>query len=203
MSIRLLVVCLAAVVGCADVPDYDDPRQIPLEEDDYVSCENLLENGSFDTTPLGWQLSPTDIIIDERKLPAGHPFSASSGYYFAWLGGVLGASRSASQLVAVPARNMLRLTGKYFVAAESKIRVEDTVKIEIVDGMNVVAVVSFTNLDSVSDTAPFSWVNLQKDISSQTFAGKTVGFVITSLNDSANNTNFLFDSLELKPAGCF
>ena len=202
MSIRVLVICLAAV-GCADVPDYDDPRQVPTEEDDYVSCENLLDNGSFDTTPLAWQLSSSDIVIDDRKLPADHPFSASSGYYFAWFGGVLGATRSASQLVTVPARNMLKLSGKYFVAAETRTRVEDTVKIEIVDGMNVIGVVSFTNLDSGSDSAPFTWINLQKDIASQAFAGKTVGVKITSVNDSANNTNFLFDSLELKPAGCF
>jgi hypothetical protein len=194
-------------VGCADVPDYDDPRSVPLEEDDYVSCEDLLENGDFDYSPLTWDLRPSDILIDERELPTDHPFSASSGNYFAWFGGSNGAiTKIASQQVDVPRVNTLKLSGRYFVAAVTTAgRVEDTVKVELIDVSNnavLATPASFTNLNSVAESAPFAWADLRVEIPSQAFAGKTVIFRITSVNDAANNTNFLFDSLDLKPPGC-
>jgi hypothetical protein len=204
---RMLVLCLAGAIGCADVPDYDDPREVPLEDDPSLSCSNLLHNGNFDTTPLTWSLQPADLLIDQRNLSADHPFYAYSGYYFAWFGGsVTTATKVGSQRVDVPRTSKLRLVGKYFVAAVTTAgRVEDTVKLEIVDAAgNVLATAaSFTNLDSISETATFSWKDLRVEIASQAFAGKSVAFRITSANDAANNTNLLFDSLQLVPGGCF
>ena len=204
MSMRLAALCLVAA-GCADVPDYDDPREAPLEEDEYLSCQNLLDNGAFDSSPVTWDLKPSDILIDQRQLSSDHPFSAYSGYYFAWLGGSLSATRVASQRVDVPRTNALKLVGKHFIAAVTTTgHVEDTLKIEIVDdaGKVLATVVSFSNLDSVPSTASFAWKDLRTDIASQAFAGKSVTLRITSVTDSANNTNFLFDSLQLTPGGC-
>jgi len=205
MSMRMLVVCCAGVVACADVPDYDDPRQVPAEGDDYISCSNLLANGAFDTSPVGWTLNPADLIKDERQLPADHPFHAASGDYFAWLGGAYSKTMVAYQRIAVPNTPKLRLTGKHFVAAVTTTGVmEDTVKLEIVDdaGKQLAAIAAFSNLDSVPETATFGWKDLRTDITSQAFAGKPVVFRITSVNDAANNTNFLFDSLSVVPGGC-
>jgi hypothetical protein len=191
--------------GCADVPDYDDPRDVPLENEGYVSCDNLLANGNFDSTPVGWNLSTTELLIDERQLSAGHPFSASSGYYFAWLGGANSATRSASQRIQVPHTSALTLVGEHFVAAETTSgRIEDTLRIEIVSdtGAILATVASLSNLDSIADGASFYWKDLRSQIASSSFAGKSVTFRITAVTDGAYNTNFLFDTLELKPADC-
>jgi hypothetical protein len=205
--LRMLAVCAVTAVGCADVADYDDPRQVPLEDDEYVSCTNLLRNGDFDYSPVAWQFQPADILTDERQLPSDHPFSASSGYYFAWLGGSNTAiTKTASQFIDVPRVSTLKLSGKFFVAAVTTAgRVEDTVKLEILDvtgGRVLATVASFTNLNSIPDGVSFSWTDLRADLPSQLFSGTRVIFRITSVNDAANNTNFLFDSLELKPPGC-
>jgi len=204
MSLRVLAICLVGAIGCVDVPDYDDPRQVPFEGDGYVSCENLLDNGDFDSSPVGWNFNPSSLLIDERQLGSDHPFRASSGYYFAWLGGANNATRSASQRIEVPHTSSLKLVGKHFVAAETTGRVEDTLKIDIVDdtGAVLATAASFTNLDSAPDTASFYWKDLRTDVASQTFGGKTVTFRITAVTDFANNTNFLFDTLQLKPAEC-
>ena len=205
MSLRVFAVCLVGAVGCVDVPDYDDPREVPLENEGYVSCANLLANGNFDATPVGWSFSTTETLIDERQLGTDHPFSASSGYYFAWLGGANNATRTASQRIQVPQTTTLELVGEHFVAAETTSgRVEDTLKIEILSdtGAVLTTVASFSNLDSAADDAPFYWKDLRKSIASPSLAGKTVTFRITAITDSAYNTNFLFDSLELKPADC-
>jgi len=204
---RLLALCLAGLVACANVPDYDDPRLIPDDDGggDVVTCTNLLVNGAFDTTPVGWTFNPGDIVKDERQLPTDHPFYASSGDYFAWFGGSYNQTKIASQKITVPNTAKLKLTGKYFVAAVTTAgNMEDTVKLEIVDdaGKLLTFVTGFSNLDSVSETATFLWKDLHTEIPSQPFATKAVTFRITSVNDAMNNTNFLFDSLELKPTGC-
>ncbi len=202
MSLRVLY--LVGAIGCVDVPDYDDPRHVPLEGDGSVSCANLLANGNFDSTPVGWTFSTSELLIDERQLGTDHPFSASSGYYFAWLGGANNATRTASQRIQVPTTGSLKLVGKHFVAAEIRGRIEDSVKIEIASDTGAVLanIAYFTNLDSVSESASFYWEDLRTEFASQTFAGKAVTFRITAVTDSAYNTNFLFDSLELKPADC-
>lgn len=204
MSLRVLALCSIGAIGCVDVPDYDDPRQVPFEDDGYVSCDNLLDNGDFDSSPVTWSFSTSELLIDERQLGSDHPFSASSGYYFAWLGGANNATRSASQRIQVPQTGSLDLVGKHFVAAETTSRVEDTLKIEIVSdtGAVLTTVASLTNLDSAPDTASFSWKDLRTTVASQAFAGTTVTFRITAVTDSAYNTNFLFDTLQLKPADC-
>lgn len=204
MATRVLAICLVGLVACADVPDYDDPRQVPVEGD-YISCENLLGNGNFDSSPLMWSLSGGDVVQDERQLSSDHPFRADSGYYFAWFGGTQSQTRSASQRFAVPNTPRLKLTGKHFIAAVTTAGVmEDTVKLEIVDdgGRVIAAIAAFSNLDSIPETASFSWKELVTEFTSQPFAGKSVVFRIVSVTDAANNTNFLFDSLQLRPSGC-
>ena len=199
-----LVLCLLAISGCAVVPDFDDPRQAPLDEDTSVSCNNMLTNGTFDGALIVWTIHPGEVLIDERTLPSGHPYHAWSGDYFVWLGGRMSAMQSVSQPIAVPRTNTLRLDGWYALEAERVTGVEDTFKIEIVDEANTVLATAktFTNVDAAQSTG-LLWNPLHIEFPSSAFADRTVTFRIASSTDAINNTNFLFDSLELTPGSCY
>ncbi len=204
----LLSVCAAiALVSCTDLPDVDDPRDFALE-DLPVSCADLLDDGNFDRGGAAWEVNASDIITDDTELPPETVIQAHSGSHFAWLGGVPSATRKLSQRVdTVPGARALKLKGKYFVATESVTRVEDTLVIEIVDAATSRILATPMSLSNVNPTHPgnssaFSWVDLSLEISVD---NSTPAFVLrfTSVNDAVNNTNFMFDSMTLKPSSCF
>jgi hypothetical protein len=211
LQVSLLSACTAiALVSCSDLPNVDDPRDLLSEQDpseqDPPSCDDLLENGDFDKGRVSWDTNADNIIYDDTDLPPDITIEAHSGSYFAWLGGALSVTRKLSQRVdALPRASALKLKGKYFVASESLSSVEDTLTMDVVEaatGRVLATPLSLSNVNPTqSGSTVFSWHDLSLDISSD---HSTQGFLlrITSVTDAANNTNFLFDTLTLKPSSC-
>ena len=193
------ILFILALAGCTELPDHDDPRQVPDEE---VSCDNLLANGDLDSGAVSWLAKPVDVIVDDRSLPV--ELSAHSGNYFVWLGGAVSVTRSVQQTITVPESvTMLSLRGKLFVATESMASyAEDTLRIEMLGPVDTVLLTAKT-LSNVDQTRPGSssviWADFQVPIA------KPVGVAklrLISMNDASNNTNFFFDTLSLVPAEC-
>ncbi|HEY5920312.1 MAG TPA: hypothetical protein VIV11_01520 [Kofleriaceae bacterium] len=196
---RIVTVLVIGFAGCTDLPDHDDPREVPDEE---LSCDNLLANGDLDSGTGSWVAKPTDVIVDDRSLPV--ELSAHSGNYFAWLGGAPSATRSLQQKITVPESvAMLSLRGKVFVGTESTAGyAEDTLLVQLLGNVETVLLTPKT-LSNVDETRPGSssviWTDFQVAIA------KPAGVAwlrLISMNDATNNTNFFFDTLTLKPAGC-
>jgi hypothetical protein len=200
------ILCGAAValalVGCSDLPDLDDPRE--LVSDEQQSCRNFLVNGDFDDGPTSWGISSWDVIADENDYSQTEIY-AHSGDYFAWLGGVYSSARSMEQIVDVPSfATGMTLKGKTIVGSEADMGpVEDTFKLEVLDYESRTVLgtpLSWTNQDPTSGTG-WSWRDFRADIFGD-HSGQTIVLRWTSVNDAQNNTNFLFDSLRLKKLGC-
>jgi hypothetical protein len=202
ISIRILF-AVCAVAGCTDLPDYDDPRGHAAETVD--PCDELLVNGDFDDGPVGWQANPGDVIYDDAEISP--TIYAHSGSHFVWLGGSYSVTRSLSQELQIPA-NTTRLTleAKYIVAAEAENGpVEDTFKLELLDnsGRLVSTPLMLTNTTwTLTADDPFQWSDLDVTINTDTTAGQRAVLRMVSVNDSQNNTNFLFDSLRLRSSAC-
>ncbi|MBA2542274.1 MAG: hypothetical protein H0V17_21715 [Deltaproteobacteria bacterium] len=201
--VRLTTVC--TIAGCTDLPDFDDPRAHEAEEA-VDSCDDLLVNGDFDDgATVGWSANADNIIFDADTV---EQIYAYSGRYFAWLGGELSVTRNLTQELSVPAgATSLRLEGKYSVAAESETGpVEDTFKIELYNsgGMLVSTPLTLSNTTWTIGGGDdfFRWSDLVVNINTEAVAGQRAKLRLVSVNDSLNNTNFLFDSLSLRSTGC-
>jgi hypothetical protein len=188
-----MLVLLALLPACTDLPDHDDPREVPGE----LSCTDLLANGNFDSGASPWT-GDTSTLIDDRHVPNMVPIVADSGNYFAWLGGVVSMKRTLSQPITIPdGVTMLRLDAKLNVASEMAGADGDTLKI----GLDGTAARTLTNLDVTDRTAtvviwkPFT-------VMIPTTGAQHAMFQLISSNDASNNTNFFFDSLTLVPSTC-
>ncbi len=206
ISIRInLLAALAGVAGagCTDLPDFDDPRAHEAGEA-VENCDDLLINGDFDDGAMGWQTNADNIIFDADQVEQVYAYS---GRYFAWLGGVLSATRNLSQDFQVPAgAASLRLEGKYSVASETESGpVEDTFKIELSNnaGMVVSTPLMLSNTTwTIRSDGVFQWDDLAVTINTQAVAGQRAKLRLVSVTDFQNNTNFMFDSLSLRSSAC-
>jgi len=200
--VRLVAVC--TIAGCTDLPDFDDPRAHEAGEA-IDNCDDLLVNGDFDDGAVGWQVNADDIIYDDANIAP--TIYADTGGYFAWLGGLPSSMRNLSQELSVPAGVMsLTLEGKYSVATETESGpVEDTFKIELYNsaGSLISTPLMLTNTTwTIGADDSFRWSDLEVTINTQAIAGQRAKLRLVSVNDSLNNTNFLFDSLSLRSNAC-
>lgn len=193
-----LVVLLAGLVGCSDLPDFDDPRDFAESEEE--SCDSLLDNGDFDRGDTSW--GTTDAIKNESSF-RDRELYAGSGSFFVWLGGDYSVTHTIEQTIDVPRyASALRLDGEHIVGSEADAGgIEDTLRIEVV-GSNGIAetVLSLSNQNPTSGEG-WSWRSFSRQISAD-FSGGRMTLRFTAVTNASLNTNFLFDTLSLKPTSC-
>jgi len=192
-----LSLSLGGLVGCSDLPDYDDPRDFVESEEE--SCDNLLDNGDFDRGDASW--GTTDAIKSESSY-RDRGLYAESGSFFVWLGGDYSVTQTMEQTVDVPRyAKALRLDGEHIVGTEADAgSIEDTLRIEVV-GFNGSAetVLSLSNQNPTPGEG-WTWRNFSRQIGD--FSGGSMTLRFTAMTNATLNTNFLFDTLSLKPASC-
>lgn len=202
--IRLSGVAVLTLASCTDLPDFDDPRESEESATAQPRCKDLLTNGDFDDGPNSWGPGSSEVIKDEYDYSQSDIY-AHSGDHFAWLGGTLGATRTIEQVIDVPYRaSGLRLKGKAIVGSEAETGpVEDTLKLEVLDrtsGAVLETPLSWSNQDPTEGTS-WSWRDFRTDIVGD-YAGQSIRLRLRSVTNQTNNTNFVFDSLSLKPISC-
>ncbi len=192
-----LIVVFAGLVGCSDLPDYDDPRDFVESEEE--SCDNLLDNGDFDRGDTSW--GATDAIKNESSF-RDRELYAGSGSFFVWLGGDYSVTQTIEQTIDVPRyASALRLDGEHIVGSEADAGIEDTLRIEVIGSTGTEeTVLSLTNQDPTSGDG-WSWRSFSRQISTD-FSGGRMTLRFTAVTNATLNTNFLFDTLSLKPASC-
>ena len=210
MLYRCAAVALA-LAGCAnagskagDDQQVDAPRlDAPMIDAPCVPVTTeLLVNGNFDSTPqgTGWTQTPADPAV--MLVTSDDGITEDTPTLKAWLGGYPGtAVDTMSQDLTVPAgTTMMVLTGKYDVATtETGTTVKDTatIKLETPAGQ---ALDTIASLDNAHATA--TWTAIDHTIPVAGLAGQTVRLMFRSSLDSANNTNFFFDTLSLQVTHC-
>lgn len=161
---------------------------------------NLLQNASFDGTPLATMW--TETRYGNELIVRTDGFAAQSGTTKAWLGGVTGAAASDAlhQDVAIPASATgIGITGYYHViTGESGGTVYDRGSIDLVTtgGTLVEAIAAFDNAHATG-----GWTAFNKNFTSN-LAGTTVRVRMTSTNDVSAATSFYFDTLALTATIC-
>jgi hypothetical protein len=201
MKTPILIAGALALVACTDLPDYDDPREF---DPPTVPCNDLLANGNFDLGAASWTGDAASVIQDDRNVP-NMVIVAETPHDFAWLGGVDSATRTIAQNFDVPDQvTMLELDGYLFVAAVTETGpVEDTLNIQLLDaatGSVIQTPLMLTNLDANRGATNVVWKSFQ--VAMAPGNARRVTLQLQSMNDAANNTNFLFDTLRVRPAGC-
>lgn len=202
--ISLSSAAVVALINCSDIPDFDDPRAFEASDGE-SSCSNLLVNGDFDDGPEAWTSTPDETIQNENNFPHIDLLYAHSGSYFIWLGGEYGITRTIEQTIFVPGYGSgLTLEGKTFVSSDAAGNpVEDTLKVEVVDaitGSVLSTPLSWSNQNTIGGDN-WSWQDFSANVSGD-FAWQEVVLRWTSVSTQTDNTNFLFDSLTLKPSSC-
>jgi hypothetical protein len=212
MLYRCATVALA-LAGCAnagthagDDQQVDAPRgqvDAPMGDAPCVPVTTeLLVNGNFDSAPegTGWTETPSDPTV--KLVTTDDGITEDTPTEKVWLGGYPGtAVDTMYQDLAIPAgTTMIVFTGKYDVATtETGTTVKDTatLKLETTSGQ---ALDTISSLDNAHATT--TWTAIDHTIPVTGLAGQTVRLKFRSSLDSANNTNFFFDTLSLQVTHC-
>jgi hypothetical protein len=161
---------------------------------------NLLQNPSFETTPLatGW----TETRYNNEPIVRTDGIAGQSPTTKAWLGGVTGsaAADALHQDIMVPASTTaLVLTGFYEVrTGETGATVYDTGSIDLVStaGTMIEPIQALTNA-----TATTAWTAINHPITANV-KGTTVRLRMRTTNDILNATSFYFDTMVLNATVC-
>lgn len=222
MSYRGLVAALAMLSACAEAGVSLDHADAPVGTGDGKAdsptpdgppidgppaCTpmtvNLLQNPSFDATPLATMW--TETRFSNQPIVRNDGFAAQSGTSKAWLGGVVGtigtpATDALHQDIAIPASATgVTFTGYYHViTGETGATVYDRGNIDLATtaGTTIEAIMGFDNAHATG-----AWTAFNKTFT-QNVAGMTVRVKMSSSNDFSNATAFYFDTLALTATVC-
>ena len=161
---------------------------------------NLLQNPSFETTPLatGW----TETRYMNEPIVRTDGIAGQSPTAKAWLGGVTGSAAADAQHqdIMVPASTTaLVLTGFYEVrTGETGATVYDRGSLDLVStaGVMIEPIQAFTNAAPTT-----TWTAINKTITANV-KGTTVRLRMNSTNDILNATSFYFDTMVLNATVC-
>lgn len=220
MTYRGLVAGIAMLSACAQASRSSEPPDAPPGSGDArpdapasvdgppidgpPACTpmnvNLLQNPSFDATPLATMWTETRYA--NELIVRNDGFAAHTGASKAWLGGVTGsaATDALHQDIAIPASATgIAITGYYHViTGETGTTVFDRGSIDLVTtaGALIEPIAAFDNAHATTGWTPFN------KTFAQAIAGTTVRLRMTSTNDILNETSFYFDTLALTATVC-
>jgi hypothetical protein len=163
----------------------------------------LLNNPSFDVSPLGSGWSQTVIDPDYPPITADAPtsFVKDSAPNHVWMGGFYDADDEIRQDIAIPiGTTQLLLRGKYQVLTDELAGggVYDDSSVVLTNQANAVL---DTALATDNEHATAAWTPFQR-IFAQPYAGQTVRVRLHSHNDDSFVTSFFYDTLALQATVC-
>jgi hypothetical protein len=152
-----------------------------------ASCDNLIQNPSFEQGPASWGGTP-GVISNAIQQPA------HTGTRKAWLmGNGATGTENITQPVAV-LTGYPKATLSYWLrintAETSPTTVHDTLKVQILDGGTTTTLATYSNLNKNT-----GYVVKTHDVSK--FKGKTVTVRFVGTEDSSAQTSFIIDDVAL------
>jgi hypothetical protein len=197
MSLRklVLVAAIAVAPACGQVASARD-----------VTCEStpdkFLPNASFDDDSPAWTQEVTGGASTPKLLCGTDTNTPADGAHDACMGGMDGQIQSLSQTVSLPdGLNTVTLNGQICITTQETGAVaNDTLKIELLDGAQVIATLGqFSNLDVKAQPCQFqAFAPLTATVSADP-AEATLR--LRSTLNTQDTTSFFIDALQLT-VGC-